>query len=345
VTIKDSSKLEVIMQQSNYQRGLIVMRKLTVLLFLIALIVVIPAASAGSDTVNVNLTLSDPSLTLSDCGGLCGTIYYEEYSLNVSASGNHTINISNLALSISGAYWNLYPQCGFSPTNFRSRITGSYNGSVNLTAGTYTLVLTTIRGTSGNGGAPNLGSYDFTVTGPGSVSITGNNCGAVGSNPDGDPDGDGIPSHRDNCRYDYNPSQEDGWAGPAGDLCDQDWYNRTGQGVAGFEQKDGIYHLHGNCLYLDDGAPRCPVVGSFDPSSLTPGDAPMEVTTGDAGTWSVWVHYLHSKDGVAVYQVNTYNTNPPQPDTLVDDRLEFHVAEGGSWQWRMRGGDRDYNGI
>jgi hypothetical protein len=41
--------------------------------------------------------------------------------------------------------------------------------------------------------------------------------------------------------------------------------------------------------------------------------------------------------------VNVYTTNPPQPDTLIDDRLEIHVRSG-SWEWHQRGGDKQYNG-
>ncbi len=155
--------------------------------------------------------------------------------------------------------------------------------------------------------------------------------------PDTDPDGDGISGSRDNCPYDYNPSQEDGWGSDAGDACDTEWYNQTGQGMSGFVQKNGLFNLHGNCIYLADGAPRCPVIASFDPSTFTPDSMPIDATTDDAGTWTVMIYYLHSNNGVDVYQVNTYSTNPPQPDMLVDDRLELHVS-GSSWRWLHRGG-------
>jgi hypothetical protein len=159
-----------------------------------------------------------------------------------------------------------------------------------------------------------------------------------------DPDGDGISGSRDNCPYDYNPDQEDGWGSEMGDPCDTDWYNRTGVGVAGFVQKDGIYHLHGNCIYLADGAPRCPVIAAFDPTAFDPANMPLEISSGDAGTWTVWLHYLYGANGVDVYQVNTYSTNPSQPDTQVDDLLEIHVI-GSNWQWYHRGGDTNYHGI
>ena len=159
-----------------------------------------------------------------------------------------------------------------------------------------------------------------------------------------DPDGDGIVGDRDNCPYDFNPDQEDGWGSPMGDLCDTEWYNRTGQGVAGFVQKDGVFHLHGNCLSLADGAPRCPVIAAFDPATFDQAMMSREITSDNAGTWSVWLYFLHNHDGVDVYQVNVYSTQPPQPDTLVDDQLEIHVQQG-DWQWFHRGGQADYHGI
>ena len=162
--------------------------------------------------------------------------------------------------------------------------------------------------------------------------------------PSPDRDDDGVPNSRDNCPDAYNPDQEDGWGTAMGDACDTDWYNMSGIGINGFEQKDGMYHLHGNCTFMDDGDPRCPEVAIFDPSALSPDDMPAEITSDMAGTWSVWIYYLHSNNGVDVYQVNVYSTNPPQPDTLIDDRLELHIS-GGSWQWYQRGGSSNYNGI
>ena len=201
---------------------------------------------------------------------------------------------------------------------------------------------------------PGPGQYVLSMTIPlDGVYIIGNKTvGATGSfsdpicglvslstgHPYSDSDDDGIPNSRDNCPAAFNPGQEDGWGSAAGDECDTDWYNNTG-----FEQKDGSYHLHGNCTYMADGAPRCPVIGNFDPATLTPDTPVLDVTTVEAGTWSVVVHYLHSNNGYPVYQVNVYSTNPPQPDTLVDDRLELHVY-GGSWRWHMRGGSSNFNG-
>ena len=173
---------------------------------------------------------------------------------------------------------------------------------------------------------------------------TPDGCEIVARRHNPDPDGDGIEGDRDNCPYAYNPDQEDGWGSAMGDACDTDWYNRTGQGVSGFVQKNGIFHLHGNCTYLADGSPRCPLIAAFDPTTFDSANMPMEITSDHAGTWSIWVHYLHSNHGADVYQVNVYSTNPPQPDTLVDDQLEIHVR-GGSWQWHHRGGHPDYNGI
>jgi subtilisin-like proprotein convertase family protein len=169
----------------------------------------------------------------------------------------------------------------------------------------------------------------------------------TGSQPkasDPDRDGDGISNSRDNCPDAYNPDQEDGWGSAMGDACDTDWYNMRGIGIAGFTQKNGMYHLHGNCTFMADGDPRCPEIAIFDPATFTPDQMPLEVTTEFAGTWSVWIYYLHSNGGADVYQVNVYSTNPPQPDTLVDDRLEIHVR-GGAWQWYQRGGTIQYNGL
>jgi hypothetical protein len=176
-------------------------------------------------------------------------------------------------------------------------------------------------------------SYDITACEPDAKPIKA----------DTDPDNDGISAGNDNCPQTYNPHQEDGWGSTMGDACDTDWYNLIGQGVAGFVQKNGVFHLHGNCIYLDDGDPRCPVIAAFDPAAFDTANMPMEISSGDAGTWSVWLHYLHSNNGVDVYQVNIYSTNPPHPDTLIDDRLEIHVS-GDNWQWYHRGGHPDYHG-
>ena len=176
-----------------------------------------------------------------------------------------------------------------------------------------------------------------------SLIIEDSEAAATAIESDDDPDDDGISSGRDNCPYDYNPDQEDGWGSAAGDLCDTDWYNQVGIGITGFPQKNGLFHLHGNCTYMADGAPRCPVIAAFDPASFTPDAMPLHVETAEAGVWSVVVHYLHSNHGYAVYQVNVYSTNPPQPDMLLDDRLELHVY-GGSWRWHMRGGSSRYQG-
>ena len=162
--------------------------------------------------------------------------------------------------------------------------------------------------------------------------------------PDNDSDDDGVPNYRDNCPNEKNADQEDGWGSALGDVCDTDWYNMIGIGIAGFTQKNGEYHLHGNCTFMEDGDPRCPEIAIFNPATFTPASMPMEVTTDMAGTWSVWIYYLHSNGGKDVYQVNIYSTNPPQPDTLVDDRLELHVS-GGVWRWYQRGGDTDFGGL
>ncbi len=154
---------------------------------------------------------------------------------------------------------------------------------------------------------------------------------------DVDVDGDGLTGSNDNCPTVFNPDQEDGWGSAAGDVCDTDWYNRTGQGVSAFVQKNGLIHVHGNCIYLPDGAPRCPVIAVLNPATFMPASTPIDVTGPQANGWSVWLHYLHSRNGQAVYQVNVYESPSPQADTLVDDRFEIHVG-AASWRWWHRGG-------
>lgn len=158
-----------------------------------------------------------------------------------------------------------------------------------------------------------------------------------------DVDGDGILNAVDNCPTVANADQENGWGSVMGDACDTDWYNRTGVGVAGFVQTDGIFHLHGNCIWLADGAASCPVIASFAPPEFIPAAGPVELTSATANGWSVWLHYLHGAGDSHIYQVNTYSSAVPQPGTLVDDRLEIHVS-GDSWQWHHRGGDPRYQG-
>jgi hypothetical protein len=157
------------------------------------------------------------------------------------------------------------------------------------------------------------------------------------SDDEADVDGDGLAGVNDNCPTVFNPRQEDGWGSAAGDACDTDWYNHSGKGLSAFVQKNGVMHLHGNCTYLTDGAPRCPIIAAINPSTFVPGADLAELTGADAGVWSVWLYYLYSENGVAVYQVNTYRSHTPQPDTLVDDELEIHIS-AGSWRWLHRGG-------
>ena len=159
------------------------------------------------------------------------------------------------------------------------------------------------------------------------------------SAPNGDADGDGVPDDLDNCPSVFNPGQEDGWGSDAGDACDIEWYDRTGLGLSGFEQKDGTYHLHGNCTFLADGAAVCPIIARFDPRLFSTEDIAVEFTTPEAGGWTVWVFYLHSNRGADVYQVNIYDNG-----VLVDDTLEIHVS-GDDYKWYVRGNDPRYNGL
>src|SRR5690606_10893494 len=203
-------------------------------------------------------------------------------------------------------------------------------------ANTYTVCLIA----SNVNGQGTQACQDVTVT----VGQSSGGGGTQAPKPSNDSDNDGGPDHRDNCPNTYNPGQEDGWGSALGDACDTDWYNIRGIGIPGFKHTNGIYHPHGNCTFLPDGAASCRVIARFDPASFTPETMPVEVTTVNAGTWSVWIYFLYSKNGVDVYQVNVYLTNPPQPDSLIDDRLEIHVR-GSSWQWYQRGGTKQYNGI
>lgn len=159
------------------------------------------------------------------------------------------------------------------------------------------------------------------------------------SDVDADADDDGVLYYQDNCANAYNPSQEDGWGSAMGDACDTEWYNASGRGLAGYEQKDGMFNLFGNCVLMADGALQCPVVASFDPTQFSPENMPALVTAATANGWTVWIYYLHSNNGPDVYQANVYDG----AGNLVDDRLELHVS-GGSYEWFMRGGDPQYHG-
>ncbi|MAS35318.1 MAG: hypothetical protein CL610_14995 [Anaerolineaceae bacterium] len=292
----------------------------------VLLLLAIPSALAGTTVFNVTLTDSSP---YSHYCGRPYEWYYQKFTITAYETGVHTFTIQNDTVPAGGGWLLLYEHGNFVPANDCLNVLANGRPTISptLTAGQkYTLIASEY--TAYETGTYEI-VYDYLGTAP-KVAVE-----EVASNPD--PDGDGIPSYRDNCAQAYNPDQEDGWGSAMGDACDTDWYNMRGIGINGFEQKDGMYHLHGNCTIMDDGAPRCPEVAIFDPASFTPEAMPQEYTTAYAGTWSVWVYYLHSNNGADVYQVNVYSTNPPQPDTLLDDRLEIHV-NGGSWQWYQRGG-------
>jgi hypothetical protein len=305
------------------------MRKFLLLALLVGLIAVVPAAMAGTTTLSFNITTGSP--TLQSC--INDPLYYEITTITAAVTGDYIFTITNY--TNPNVSLHIYQDGDFTTTNLcANRLAGlgvGYSVQVTLTGGqSYQLVgVVTPPGATG--------SFDAEIESPEPPVV-------VALAPDGDPDGDGISGSKDNCPYDYNPDQEDGWGSAMGDACDTEWYNLTGQGVAGFVQKNGIFHLHGNCIFLADGAPRCPVIAAFDPTTFDPAAMPLDIASDDSGTWSVWLYYLHSGNGVDVYQVNIYSTNPPQPDTLVDDRLEIHV-NGESWQWYHRGGDTQYHGI
>ena len=319
------------------------LRKIAFTILLLSMLIIASNVVAGTVVVPVNITTSLPSTSL-PC---CGRIYYQLIQFNVTADGTYIINDQNNALNIDLPFFWLYSSDvgPFNPANiFDNRVASGFGLSESLTTGTtYILGANTNYGTSLNGGNPVVGSYEIVIDGPGdATNIQFISVPATTSNDD--PDGDGVPTSEDNCPYDYNPGQADGWGGGAGDLCDTEWYNRTGQGIAGFVQKNGVFHLHGNCVYLEDGAPRCPVVAAFDPTTFAAGQAPSEISSGTANGWSVWLYYLYDEAGKSVFQVNTYTSPRPRPDTLVDDLLEIHIT-GDSWQWYHRGGDPNFHGL
>jgi hypothetical protein len=302
---------------------------LTVLLLLL---VVVSSAFAASGSYHVDIDGSEPMISYCDPSDPQSFAHYDTFTYKAQVTAAHTIEMSNSTSAVS--YVLVYVKGTYDPACWNSTYLGlAYHGDaiVNMTQGTTYMF---VAGIDHDG----TGKFDFSVTPDGVVPD------AKPAAADSDNDDDGIPNDRDNCPNAANAGQEDGWGNGAGDACDTDWYNMIGIGIAGFTQKNGEYHLHGNCSYMEDGAPRCPEIAVFDPATFTPEQMPVEVTTGAAGDMSVWIYYLHSNNGADVYQVNVYSTNPPQPDSLLDDRLEFHVS-GGAWQWYQRGGDAESGGL
>lgn len=95
---------------------------------------------------------------------------------------------------------------------------------------------------------------------------------------------------------------------------------------------NNLLTLHGNCA----AGTQCPVIAEFDPTTFDM--TSRDLTAHTAGTWSVWVDYVSNTNGVDIYQINIYSSNPPQPETLVNDRLQIHMI-GDQWQWRSRIGE------
>jgi hypothetical protein len=320
------------------------MRKSLLFIFIIGLLVSVPVVLASSISFPIRITTDLPKVTLA----CCGDIYYQLVDFEVDTAGFYVLTTSNNHLNKGDPWlWFYASDVGGAACNKDTNLVaqGRTLGRTLQPGIIYTIGANTAYGSAGNGGNPVVGTYNLELSGPGDIIHLTRNSSCNPPAPSDDPDNDGISGDRDNCPYHYNPDQEDGWGSPMGDVCDTDWYNQSGQGLAGFEQKNGVYHLHGNCTYMADGDPRCPVIARFDPSAFDPAAMPLDATSGDAGTWSVMIYYLHSNYGYPVYQVNVYTTNPPQPDTLLDDRLELHVRAGGAWTWHMRGGANDYNGI
>jgi hypothetical protein len=146
---------------------------------------------------------------------------------------------------------------------------------------------------------------------------------------DGDSDGDGVINSLDNCPLIANPSQEDGWGGKAGDICEQPYDN--GNGVKIFQQKDNAFNVHANCRTIN-GRTECPMIASIPPSQLLAQAGPQRFQSTNAEGWYVEVYYLGQENGQAVYQVNVYAAN----GTLQDDHLEILLAADGSISWRKQ---------
>jgi hypothetical protein len=292
---------------------------------------------AGTATFSGEITTSDTNIQTGYPAQGClfstwpDPVYAEGHTYHVTSTGSYSFTgIFNSGFVGIGVFRDSYSQANC--------VNASLDAvTVNLMAGQTYVLNVFLCDLSCNGFA--LGAYSVDVSGPGDI-ISGSD---VGSGTDADSDNDGVPNDQDNCAQAYNPSQEDGWGSGQGDACDTAWYNQVGVGVSAFVQKSGLLNVHGNCAYLNESEPRCPEIAILNPSTFTPDAMPLDVTTENAGNWSGVVYYLHSNDG-DVYQVNIYSTNPPQPDSLIDDRLEIHV-HGSSWKWYQRGGDVNYGGL
>jgi hypothetical protein len=305
------------------------MRKLLVGFIVFVLLSVFSTTMAVTSTYTITINSASPSSA--GCGGNNSGFRYQIYVIPASVTGSYTFSIVN---PDGLHYIFLYNNGGFTNNDICANLL------VNTSTST-TLTLTAGKSYQLLGMDDAIGytdAFDVTVDAPAAPPIPKT---VVTSN---DSDGDGVDNAHDNCINEYNPGQEDGWGGPMGDACDPERYGRAGQNIAGFVQKNGVFDLHGNCLFLADGAARCPILASFDPLTFKPTTKSKDITSANANGWSVWLYFLYTKDGVDVYQVNTYSTNPPQPNTLVDDHLEIHVT-GTTWQWYERGGDPHYHGI
>lgn len=157
---------------------------------------------------------------------------------------------------------------------------------------------------------------------------------------DDDPDGDGILSSVDNCSLVPNPDQADNWSGPAGDACDDEYYEARYQpaGMAGYPMKNGWFGIWGFCR------DTCAPVGSFYPPDLL---NPANFT--DAGTlnpaWSgglivaqdvfpdvvVIAFYLYDDAaGNPVYQFNVIGHYASGSPLLLDDGVTLTIFADGS---------------
>lgn len=148
--------------------------------------------------------------------------------------------------------------------------------------------------------------------------------------PLGDQDNDGVLNKDDNCIFVPNPGQEDGWGTAAGDLCDEGAIYDTGKQIKAFQQKSGVFHIHGAC-FVRESKTECPVIAIFDPIKLQRTANGQRFTTNEAAGWYVDVYYRATDSaGNAIFQINSYGDG-----ALIDDLLEIVVRDGNSI-WRRR---------
>jgi hypothetical protein len=148
-----------------------------------------------------------------------------------------------------------------------------------------------------------------------------------------DQDSDVVINGLDNCPFIANRGQEDGWGGPEGDACDENYYNGP-RGAKAFQQKDGSFDIYGNCI-----VGKCSVVANISERDLsnilTPPDF-RRFTSPTGGGWYVDVYFL-GRDlsgalGNLIYQVNIHDV----AGRLIDDSLQLIISPSGMFSFRTR---------